>query len=90
MTLTHSHSRAHDFNTLPGNIYQTGEKKASSSFSVYKGVNAFDVSKDYIVSGGLDTIIRVWHYSMTNKPTATMKVKYGNRVNVFFRTSYGG
>ena len=57
-----------------GNINHVGEKKAGSVFSVYKGVNAFDYSKDYIVSGGLDTVIRVWHYSMINKPTAMMKV----------------
>ncbi|KAL5267550.1 hypothetical protein ACHWQZ_G004550 [Mnemiopsis leidyi] len=56
-----------------GNINHVGEKKAGSIFSVYKGINAFDYSKDYIVSGGLDTVIRIWHYSMINKPTAMMK-----------------
>lgn len=59
-----------------GNIHQTGEKRASSTFSVYKGVNAFAFSKDYIVSGGLDTVVRAWHYTMTNKPTAMMKVSF--------------
>jgi len=56
-----------------GKINDHCKKKGGSSFAVKKGVNAFDYSKDYIVSGGLDTVIRVWHYIMPNKPTAMMK-----------------
>lgn len=56
-----------------GKINDKGKKKGGSSFAVKKGVNAFDYSKDYIVSGGLDTAIRVWHYIMLTKPTAMMK-----------------
>ena len=48
----------------------------SNYFQVPKGVNSFDYSKDWniLVSGGVDTTIRLWNPFDYSKPVAVSEI----------------
>ncbi|XP_074650451.1 cilia- and flagella-associated protein 337-like [Tubulanus polymorphus] len=50
-------------------------KADQTVFKIYKGVKTFDFSKskNVIVTGGMDRILRIWNPYVSGKPTATIR-----------------
>ena len=54
----------------------------SNYFQVPRGVNSFDYSKDWniLVSGGVDTTIRLWNPFDYSKPVAVSAGKWNDEI----------
>ncbi|KAL5011758.1 hypothetical protein ScPMuIL_010309 [Solemya velum] len=62
---------------------RTRQDADQSIFKVYKGVKCFDFSKskNIIVTGGMDRIIRLWNPYVPSKPTAMLR---GHNAPIFY------